>query len=547
MTEVVSNSRASESSLSDVFEDYVVLTKKRPIKRKPKIKVSIVSTLPSTKNAEDQDFNVQTEDKAIATHDDGSSQYYDDSFLQFYEESHEDQLETVKEFKKRENEAQIRRQIAACDENERLERHRIEKVLQEQETEKRAVAGRSLEKYRIKIKQDEKRDRQRLNTQYRNKTDSNAQAINTRIATMHRNHNSELQHALQKYKQQAQQQQIPEQMASAGWQNEMQKLKARHQAKVQELTKKGEEYNRKTNSDYQIEQEKIRRNYEAKMKDAENSRVKLEAKLNSHFQQLRQRYLKRHIHKVVKERKHLESLVQPLDQIEKMDAVATNDDEKNAAEKKVELFPPAALKSVLPWVKDLSQRTGAALRYKHRKGVMSQIKKQMLVEIHNEGVWTTVQSSSSEDKRADSQSPAPEESSFIPWGLEARKLLHHITCGEVPSKFASSRSLDYMAQLHGSQVRCIVSDMRTSEDNATRMRISALRSVEAAGIQDLQKKYAGLIALQSDSEQALQKLEQEEKECKMAYEAAVKECAKAKREQEAFRSKFRTYIGHGKR
>mmetsp|Transcript_17416 Transcript_17416/g.24593 ORF Transcript_17416/g.24593 Transcript_17416/m.24593 type:complete len:684 (-) Transcript_17416:3-2054(-) len=67
------------------------------------------------------------------------------------------------------------------------------------------------------------------------------------------------------------------------------------------------------------------------------------------------------------------------------------------------------------------------------------------------------------------------ESNFIPWGLKARKFLYDIMCGEIPSSILLEYDLG-AASLHGGQIKCVISDMRTSDELAKMQR--KLTSIE---------------------------------------------------------------------
>ena len=74
-------------------------------------------------------------------------------------------------------------------------------------------------------------------------------------------------------------------------------------------------------------------------------------------------------------------------------------------------------------------------------------------------------------------------SDFIPWGVRARKILHSIVCGEVPAGYdvggsgsggiSGSGGSSAHGTLQGGQIKCMVTDMRTSDKTASAQRAIA--------------------------------------------------------------------------
>jgi hypothetical protein len=482
----------------------------------------------------------------------------DDSSMKCYQETHEEQLPSYGAFLKRLKEEAVQRELVQFDQKDLEERSQLEPILVGQIKEKMTQTEKSVEKYKSRVKQDEKRDHNRLNMLYRQRTESNQTKISQSMKILQRRHQKAIQTAMQQHQQRAHERQLPEQMVTADWQLTLRQIQAKQQRQLQEFNSKGEEIKRKTDADYKREQEKIRTTYEGKTKEADVSRQKLAGKLYSHFQQLRQRYLKRHLQRVVKER---EELMKPVvDEEEKTDADPGNDKAftrrelaKTTMEEKAELNPPSPIKSMLSWAAETPYPSaGAAARHKHRKGVMSQTRRELSVEIHNEGIWVSVvKSSASEEdgKRTDAtksdSSSSPEDQELIPWGIKAHTFLESVVCGEIPAEYDQSNAFEELAAMQGGQVRCILSDLRTSEEAASSHRAASVRELEASDLDDLEKKQTELHTLASEAEKAASKAESEEKECLAAAEATVKEVTKARRCQEEFRNKFRNYLGPG--
>jgi len=114
-----------------------------------------------------------------------------------------------------------------------------------------------------------------------------------------------------------------------------------------------------------------------------------------------------------------------------------------------------------------SERKGAALRQKLRKTIlMKGYSARMSVEIHNEGVAISCNGRTSGNESIGSS--AKQSTSFIPWGVNARKFIHSIVCGEIPLHYTfdgiGNSSQDGLQG--GGQIKCMVIDMRVDSEDA---------------------------------------------------------------------------------
>ncbi len=560
---------ANQEDLVDAFDEFVP---RRPLKKKmrvsalskPETKISI--KLLHTVSAEDEDKEIKNDSSTqLLQHrtneiwwdqKDDYNYHDDETFMEFYDETHEEQSEAYQKFLQQRKENEIRVELKKIEQQDREGRASIERIMSEQMEEKKQQADRNINKYIQRVQQEEKRDLQKLQGLYQQRLEANQQKVTNSMKILQRRQQKEMQVAAQSHQQRVQQQQIPEHIASVEWQNVLRQLQAKHQRQQQEFQKKADELKQKTDADYSREEQKIRTQHETKIKDAEKSRQKLAAKLVSHFQQVRQRYLKRHIQRIVKDRNDLTKDAEESKR-------ATNSDEseesklgRHSMEGREEFNPPMPIKSQQPWLETSPyEPSGAASRHKHRKGVMSQTKRQLSVEIHNEGIWVSVMKTDEDDKRTGSSQPSSEHMAtgssaareeFIPWGTQAFEFLESIVCGEIPTIFERTRSFRDTEAAQGGQVRCILSDLRVSEEVASFQRAVAAREREESGIEELEKKYNELNKLAAEVERQASLAENEEKECRTVAESTAKEVAKARRCQDEFRTKFRNYLGPGK-
>jgi hypothetical protein len=157
-----------------------------------------------------------------------------------------------------------------------------------------------------------------------------------------------------------------------------------------------------------------------------------------------------------------------------------------------------------------------------------------------------------EGSNSNNPSVGGRDEEFLVWGTRARSVLESITCGEIPVGYdrvlleGSDANLNWSSlSSQGGQVRCVVTDLRTSEETASAHRAAATQEFDATQIADLESKCKDLLARVNEAELAVSKLQEKEKEGTAAVERASVDVAKAKRMQDEFLAKFRNYIGAG--
>jgi hypothetical protein len=496
--------------------------------------------------------------------------------LKFFQEPHEDQDPAFITWQREKAEKNYAEKLKRLEEGDKSGRKQIEDLITTQLQEKQASTDRSVEKYRIRTTAERDKDIQRLLQMYKDKMQSNEEKINQGIQVLGKRHQQEQEKLRQQHRLQIQQRRLPEHMANQEWAAMSLRLRSKQERQLQDFKGKGEEVKKRCDTDHNREREKLRGQFEKRMRDIEANRQSIYARMYSGFQQLRQRYIKRHIQKVALKKESLTAERSSTGRSEfKTDKKGIKDEKmlsprdtvKGTMEDKIELRPPSPIKTLGERMEESPQgKSGAATRHKHRKGVLSQINKQLAVEIHNEGIWiyalvdkkadapdgeantpgtTGNDGNSHANKQADTTSV--EEKEFIPWGVAARDVLESIICGEIPRGYGRDRfDFGETTAPYGGHVRCVMTDLRTSDETASMQRAEAAHEQEEAGLQDLETKTAEVATQITASENALAQAEKEEKDCSVKVDEAVKDSEKSKRNMANFRTKFSRYLGPGK-
>lgn len=553
-------------SLEDAFDSYASLRKRKSKKREIQIKISSMATVkdermsfgeiaPARRGSAHLVF--RTELRPVC---EVGSEFYGisglaDKFevdmkdsLSFFEETHEEQDAAFKEFQLKRGLVEMQRKLREVENEDKKGQKEIAELIGAMAKDKQLSAERSFENYKAKYTDDESRDLQRLQAYYQQKTASSQNKINQGIKILQRRHQRNMQQAIQQHREQVQQRHLPEQMASAEWQSTSQQIQAKQQREMQDFSAKGEEIKAKTDTDCRREQEKIRKQYEQKRLNIEINRKKLFSKLYTQFQQLRQRYLKRHLQMVMQRRKNIENAYAVEHKTIDTGTKPLGNDSaytplelaKSTLQEKPEHQPPSPIKFSHRWTShEKCYSAGGGARHKHRKGVMSQANRQISIEIHNEGIWISSLSKSCQPEEGAENASQDE---LLPWGTNAYSVLESIICGEVPH-YLDTFDFGETATAQGGQLRCILTDLRTSDETASSQRSLAFREQEDANLANLEKQVTELLEKTSEAEKAVTRCSEEEKQCHTSLQTACKELEKAKRTQDDFRSKFRNFLG----
>jgi hypothetical protein len=473
--------------------------------------------------------------------------------LSFFRDSHEDQDPAFAAFMKSQKRKRIEAELKALELEDEAGRKEIDAVVGSQIKSKQASTDDQFERYKAKKAAEEKQAMAKLQTMFNDKVVSNQSKINQGIEVLKKRHSTEAQRYLAQHRQQVAQRSLPEHIASQEWANLQQQLNNKHKSQVQEFMGKGEDVKKRTEAEYRREMAKIRSQYEKQVQDVENNRRVIYQKIFAGYQQIRQRYVKRHLQKIMKKREVLENALGEKDTPSTLDVetkLHSKDDSRSSQEEHLALQPPSPIKSsghgldTFPY-----EKSGAAARHKHRKGVLSQISKQLSVEIHNEGVWMAVLQEKKEEKKKEQPSDPHTESEqklFLPWGIKARDFLESIICGEIPSELELG-DFDFgdSVAMNGGHLRCVLTDLRTSDETARMQRVQAVGEQPNIETAALEQKAIELQAAYNNADKVHAKFEKDEKDITPQVKEAMQDYEAKKLHWDNFRSKFGKFLGPG--
>lgn len=559
---------SDEDDKSDPFEAF---RKKRTVKKKkkqPTLTIKISSLLTETRKYNTSKIKTNLDSVIFPIHLPSSCDSFmpldqdvvekelEDS-LKFFERPHEEQDPSYTIIHKREKRDIVADAVKKIKEEDAVEKTQIESIVKDQLKEKQDNTECTIEKYRMKIEEEYKRDLMRLQKAYQDKSRSNQSKIDQGVTLLRKRHDAENQKLHQQHRHQSQQRQIPEQVTNVEWQQISHRLRQKHQRQMAEFSTKGNDVVNKCKTEFERERLRLEKQYEKRKQDLNANRQSLFNRIYTGFQQLRQRYLKRHTQSIAKKiaALELESTYHDKETIEKKTKKkqSARDKAKSDMKERIELRPVSPIKTAEDWHKDSTHDpSGAATRHKHRKGVLTQINRQLSVEIHNEGIWLSELSEKKADhdkKKGSSDvtlSSESHEKYFFPWGVNARKILESIVCGEIPHA-CDSLQLNFAdtAAQNGGHVRCVMTDLRTSDATASAQRAEAIIEKELREIKMMEEKDLIIRSNLMDAAKEIDIIKKSQHELGLKLKDTLKELEKTKLSLQSFRTKYSRYFGTG--
>ncbi|KAG7367270.1 hypothetical protein IV203_029941 [Nitzschia inconspicua] len=465
--------------------------------------------------------------------------------LKFFEQPHEDQDLLFVEFQRKEQKAKLEAELKKLNEEEEAGKREIEIIVSQQLKEKQVSTEKSVEKYKLKTAAEEKKELAKLQQLYDEKCKSNQSKIDQGVMVLRKRNAEETKKLMQQHRLQVQHRQVSQEQANAEWSQLSERLQGKHQRLMAEFAGKGEQVKQKCLAEFQRDSAKLRKIYEKKHQDLDANRQAIYTKIHTGFQQVRQRYLKRHSQAIAAKREALlrknAGLVN--DKVEHQ--LPTREKTKSDLEEKEELRPPSPIKTSDDWVRaSPNEPSGAASRHKHRKAVLSQINKQLSVEIHNEGIWISQLGSEDSDKNKNNEASSQEKQHFIPWGVKARVVLESIICGEIPEE-CGLEGFDFgdSVSANAGHLRCVMTDLRTSNESAASQRVEAILHQELNEASKIENRMRELQTNILGTEKGIEQITKTMKELEIKLAENVKEVEKTKSHYQAFRNKFARYFG----
>jgi len=457
---------------------------------------------------------------------------FEDS-LNFYAETHEEQDPVYAEFAATKAKERREAEMARLDAEEADERIKLDAMIavRMQEHDRKVSAQMQTIRQQTAVKQQKQKDD--LLSGYRRKVEGDKNKISEGFKFVAMKQRKDFDKASAMMQQRIQEKRLSREQASTEWQGIQQQLQVKHQTEQMHFKNKEDELRKRTEELFKYEGAQMREHHKKRLKEMEIGIEKLLARYKQQQDHTRNRYLRRYEERIKKRRDAVLkrfALIEPKALAESPTVAATPEKKETASSPTDEASTPTGHNSSTPPKKHASgenksggshhphQHHGrsssssekfhslfhasgsdAIQRQKRRKAVLSSQSVILQVEVHNEGVFVMPRILESEYKMKDGPGEPKDDpkkyNKFIPWGVKARSLLHSIVCGQVPDGFGWD-DIPYAGSLQAGQVKCMVTDMRTSEGTATAQRAMAMKEYGIA------RTKANLTLLKTEAQEA---------------------------------------------
>ncbi len=542
--------------------------KKSKIRKAVKINIAGMSTeetkIEIADTGSSANLLIDKPDFAVSCQDSLMPQDYDydvvekelEDSLAFFEEPHEDQDRTYMEFIKKEKQDHIARLLKSLQVEEDSGKKTISQILNQQLKEKQQSAERYIDARKQKLANKQKAQLASIQQAYGNKARSQKGKIDQGIKLLRTRHSEENSKYLQQHRHQVRQRGLPEHVANAEWASIAQKLNARHGRQMQDFSNKGKEVLAKAKNEYESQRNRIAQIATKEAKELSAQRSNIYKRVYHTLQLTRQRHLRIHLQSIADRREALKQELSALDDPQGTETTEPDLNQPVSPEKtKSDTKEKPYLRSVSPiettseWgAESCHEPSGGAHRHAHRKTAMNQISRNLSVELHNEGIWLSVMSET-EQKSSDSAARTQtDKRHFFPWGIRARKILESIVCGEIPSACEDSSKFDFgeAVSQNGGHVRCLLTDLRTSDATASAQRAEAIMKKELDDVKRMEEKGTALRKNIADQQKNIGIIRKQQHDLTLKYKETVKEYEKTKQTFKEFRTKYGRYFGSGK-
>ena len=476
--------------------------------------------------------------------------------LAFFEEPHEDQDHTYIEFIKKEKQDHIALQLKKLQVEEESGKKTISQIVNQQLKEKQQSTERYIDARKQKIASKQKAQLISIQQAYANKARSQKTKIEQGIKLLRSRHSEENSKYLQQHRHQVRQRGLPEHMAQSEWATIAQKLNARQSRQTQEFTAKGKEFLTKAKNEYESQCNRIAQIATKEAKELSAQRQSIYRRVYTTLQLTRQRHLRNHLQSIADRREALKKELASLDEETETTEpdktqLVTPEKTKRDTKEKPYLRSVSPIETTSEWGSESGHEpSGGAHRHAHRKTAMNQISRNLSVELHNEGIWLSVMSETKTEQKSSDGAAATQidKRHFFPWGIRARKVLESIVCGEIPSACEDSSKFNFgeaVAQ-NGGHVRCLLTDLRTSDATASAQRAEAIMKKEIDDVKKMEEKGTALRKNIAEQQKNVEIIRKQQRDLTQKYKETAKEYEKTKQTYKEFRTKYGRYFGPGK-
>ncbi len=564
---VANQKEKDESTSSDVEVDaFAMVTnkvkrrKKRNSKKRKLVNISIASVLKSdaTTNSVEPVAVAASVTAPMEEQNDNTTMYHNVfeedeeeegcGDLSFFSETHEGQDPIMKN--------RLHVGMEKLEQDKKEDMAKINAYLIAKWEERTETLNNQVAKIRNDVIMKQNNQRTQLADKHRTQQEMDKQKIDEGRKWLLDRQRGELEQKQQQLRQEAQQTGKSKNVVLEEWEKISAQLQTRHAYQLQQFELKEVSMKERSTKDASTQNQILEAHHKKRSAEAETFIDDLTKKCQQRQKNLKATLNRLHEHRFVKRRGDIqEEFSKPLDSVCHSKRGEEDDDEFHSHQE-------------FTHDHDNSLAHTAVLRHKRRKHIMNGTTVQVAVDIHNEGLFLMARSTGQGNENclssfANVSGTSPGVGTlvtndvsgrpclFIPWGAKARSFLYSITCGEIPSGYglevAAAGSSPSPKLLDGGLVKCMITDTRTSHDNASRDRAQSYPTVQAnarsAYINSVTKRVTGNNARIEELESDIEVLSLREKKIDQAHRVAVQRFEQSKAIMDDLKVKVQQFFG----
>ncbi|KAL7522041.1 hypothetical protein ACHAWX_006747 [Stephanocyclus meneghinianus] len=344
------------------------------------------------------------------------------------------------------SEDQIQIKLAALQAEKDVDLAKIKAYLDAKWEERSQEMQIQIKKVRDEMLAKQERQRKQLESNHKKKLAAEEAKVEEAMEWLLQQQKNDLNKRMSKHQQETQKTGLSEENMKE-WDNLMSDLRDRHREQVRQLQAKKAELKKKSELEFKAQSNILSTHHKKRQLETDRHGDDLNKQCHTKQEQLKAQVLRLHTERYNQKLKDIQSQLS--------DDHAARDNDSNAK----------ASDGVHRIHKDYSQHYDVSIshhsvaRHKRRKIFTNNAPFGMSVEIHNEGIIVMTRTSDVD------HSKSKRMSIFLPWSSKAQRVLHSVICGEIPSEI-NNRYFTGGQGLDGGLVRCMITDMRTTEDTA---------------------------------------------------------------------------------
>jgi len=465
---------------------------------------------------------------------------FDEDPLDFFVDTHEFQDPDCVAFYTESSKQRRHKALADLQREKDEDMRKIESFLEAKREARSEEFQSQLKKARSVMLSKQAKQRTQLAERHKKQVESDEKKVEEGIKWLTQRQRAELERRMQQHQKDAQRLGLTQERSATEWNKVSFELQSRHSHQYQQFEAKKADMKKKSEQELKAQSGILEAHHKKRQVEMEEFAKILTKKHHAAQETLRDKLLKLHQERYDSKRIDIEAN-------DLLNNPNLQNEEGDSATKSLGTLAE----------NEASHSHNAVLRQKRRKHIMNTAPIQLAVEIHNEGVIVMTRSSHHEDENLGnddrilhttgvvSDKTSGRKCGFIPWN-GAKPLLYSIYCGEIPTGKYFDKIDSNAGLFDGGLVKCLVTDMRTSESTAKRERVEAFVTTKnimsSRTSEEIERDYARSLSIFQDAEKEYNAAIIAEESVLKSHKEAIQQHDKAKATLEKFKAEAQRYF-----